>query len=72
MFQMALNLYVATRLLMKGWEIAGEEALGMRPVEDAHSPLYGTVPAPRVLQNQLDRNLESYIIGKERLFLKTL
>jgi hypothetical protein len=57
---------------MKGWEIAGEETLGMRAVEDDESPLHGSIPAPRVLHNQLDGKLESYIVAKEKKLLKAM
>ena len=70
--RMTLELWTATRLLMKGWDIAGEETLGLSNIEDVRCPLNGTIPAPRVLQNQLDRNLESYIIAKERNLLRAL
>lgn len=57
---------------MKGWEIAGDETLGMSVVSDDECPLQGSVPAPRVLQNQLDRKLECYIVDKERELLKAV
>jgi len=57
---------------MKGWSITGKEDLGMRVVEDMECPLNGSIPAPRVLQNQLDRNLESYIVTRERDLLKAV
>ena len=67
-----MELWTASCLLLKGWTITGEETLGMQTVEDTDCPLYGTVPAPRVLQNQLDRSLEVYIIAKEKELLKTI
>ena len=70
--QMAMELWTATRLLMKGWEISGDDRLGMTLVKDMRSPLHGTVPAPRVLQNQLDSNLESYIMRRERDLLRAV
>lgn len=57
---------------MKGWSLTGEETLEMREVEDIECPLHGYIPAPRVLQNQLDRNLESYIVAKEKMLLKVI
>jgi hypothetical protein len=57
---------------MKGWTITSEETLGMRKVEDIECPLHASIPAPRVLQNQLDRNLECYIIAKEKQLLKAI
>lgn len=69
---LALKLWAANRLLMKGWEIGGHETLGMSRVADVGSYLFDTIPAPRVLQNQLDRNLELYIARTELTFLKAL
>jgi hypothetical protein len=57
---------------MKGWSITGEDTLGMCVVEDMECPLNGSIPAPRVLQNQLDRNLESYIVAKEQDLLQAV
>jgi hypothetical protein len=57
---------------MKRWEIGGDETLGMCRVTDIMSSLFGTIPAPRVLQNQLDRNLELHIATTELEFLKEL
>ncbi len=70
--RLALRLWAANRLLMKGWEICGHERLGMKTVDRMESPLYGSVPAPRVLQNQLDHLLESEIVETERRLLKNL
>lgn len=57
---------------MKGWTIAEKNALGMGMVEDNKCPLHGSVPAPRVLQNQLDRMLELYIMHTELSLLKAI
>jgi hypothetical protein len=57
---------------MKGWEIGGSDTLEMCRVTDERSYLFNTILAPRVLQNQLDRNLELYITGNEIKFLKAL
>ena len=62
----ALRLWTANRLLMKGWQLIGPETLGMPLFPD------GSLPAPRVLQNQLDRILESHIARAEGLVLKEL
>ena len=69
---LALKFWAANRLLMKGWEISGHKTLGMCRVTDVGSYLFDTIPAPRVLQNQLDRNLELYIARIELAFLKAL
>ncbi|GIZ48183.1 hypothetical protein CKM354_001125600 [Cercospora kikuchii] len=70
--QLALHLWAANRLLMKGWQISGPEHLGMERNNDTRCPLFGTIPAPRVLQNQLDHMLEEYIASIEQQVLKTL
>ncbi|KAL9027847.1 MAG: hypothetical protein Q9196_003692 [Gyalolechia fulgens] len=72
MIRLALRLWAANRLLMKGWEIYGQERLGMKIVDRIESPLHGSVPAPRVLQNQLDHLLEYEIVETERHLLKNL
>lgn len=63
----ALRLWAANRLLVKGWQAA----VGF-PVATPDSPLVNTVPAPRVLQHQLDRILELYICQLERQLLPML
>lgn len=57
---------------MKGWEICGHEGLEMKIVDRIESPLHRSVPAPRVLQNQLDHLLEYEIVETERHLLKNL
>lgn len=57
---------------MEGWALTGKETLEMREVNDIECPLHGSIPAPRVLQNQLDRNLESCIVTTERILLKSI
>lgn len=69
---LALRFWAANRLLMKGWEISGQQTLGMCNVTDVSSYLIDTIPAPRVLQNRLDLNLELYIAKTELQLLKAL
>lgn len=69
---LALRLWAANRLLMKEWEIGGPETLGMCKVTDSSSCLFDTIPAPRVILNQLDRNLELYIATTGPEFLRAL
>jgi hypothetical protein len=57
---------------MTGWQLAVPGDLGMLPVKHRGSLLNGTTPAPRVLQNQLDRILEQYCAKKELECLKEL
>ncbi|CAG5138842.1 uncharacterized protein ALTATR162_LOCUS450 [Alternaria atra] len=65
LLQGVLNLWSAHCLLMAGWQLAVPGDLGMFPVIHQGSLLNGTTPAPRVLQNQLDRMLEQYCADKE-------
>jgi hypothetical protein len=67
-----LDLWAAHQLLMKGWELSTPGSLGMFTVNDVSSALYGTIPAPRVLQNQLDKYLEEYCAITEVECLKEL
>ena len=74
---LALHLWAASRLLTNGWEIhapeiPGTELLGMHVVDNLDSPLYGTVPAPRVVQNQLDSSLEVHVAQTESKLLTKL
>lgn len=69
---MSLKLWTANRLLMKGWELITDRTYDSWSISDQESSLFGTVPAPRVLQNQLDRNLASYMAKQEGVFLKEL
>jgi len=57
---------------MEGWQLVVPGSLGMSVVTDQQSFLYGTTPAPRVLQNQLDRILERYCADREAQCLKAL
>lgn len=47
-------------------------SLGMPLVMDRTSFLFNTIPAPRVLQNQLDSRLERYCAVQEGKYLKVL
>jgi hypothetical protein len=57
---------------MQGWKLTLPGSLDMSPVVDPESFLYGITPAPRVVQNQLDRRLERYCAEKEAEYLKAL
>lgn len=66
-------MWAANRLLMKGWSITGgDELLGMSVVNEPASLLHDTIPAPKVLQNQLDHLLERQIFETESSLLKEL
>ena len=68
----ALKLWAATNLLMTGWRIVSGKVLGLKKVEEHGSPWFGAVPAPRVVQNQLDHQLEREIIVLERGLLRSI
>ncbi|KAH8799640.1 hypothetical protein F5884DRAFT_112259 [Xylogone sp. PMI_703] len=70
--ELALKLWAANRLLMEGWQLEGEDLLEMPVVKQSDCPLYNKVPVPRVLENQLDRHLESHIVNIEGRLLKML
>lgn len=57
---------------MEEWQFADEDLLGMAVVEQSNCPLQSIVPIPRILHNQLDRCLESWIINVESDLLKML
>jgi len=66
-------MWSANRLLMQGWSIVGgDELLGMSIVNEPASLLHNTIPAPKVIQNQLDHLLERQIFETEELLLKQL
>lgn len=63
----AQHLLTATYLLVTGWQLGASP-----PITDPSSPYYGSSPAPRVLQNELDRRLEWYISSLESRLLADL
>ena len=66
-------MWAANRLLMQGWSIVGgDEILGMSVIDEPASLLHNTVPAPKVIQNQLDHLLEGQIYDTEEKLLKEL
>lgn len=65
-------LWVAHRLLMRGWEVSEHESLGMSTVTDNRTSLYKRCPAPLVVENQGDQKLEQYIANLEVPVLKEL
>ena len=52
--------------------MGGDELLGMSVIEEPASLLHNTVPAPKVIQNQLDHLLEGKIYDTEEKLLKEL
>lgn len=67
-----LHVWTAHQLLIKGWQMTVPGSLGMPLVMDQTSFLFNTIPAPRVLQNQLDSRLERYCAVQEGKYLKML
>ncbi|PCD22223.1 hypothetical protein AU210_016014 [Fusarium oxysporum f. sp. radicis-cucumerinum] len=62
-----LELLTALRLLRVGWQFSGEETLGMSRVLDEQSAFFGTIPVPRMIQNQLNHLLEKIMEKSEKL-----
>lgn len=58
---MCLELYTALQLLRRGWRFAGEPSLGMLPIEGEQSAWKGECPVPRMVQNQLNHQLELHM-----------
>ncbi|KAM4066683.1 hypothetical protein HRG_000745 [Hirsutella rhossiliensis] len=67
MLGLVLDLWSATVLLMKGWQVKDGPVISA-PLD----PYVNTSPAPRVLQNQLDSLLERHIVEVEGAFLTLL
>lgn len=69
---LALQLWTATRLLMKGWQAPENPLLGIERVDNPDSPYHHMSPAPRVLQNQVDGRIEAHVARVELQLLKEL
>lgn len=54
-----------------GWHFAGTERLEMSEVKDTSSPWYGITPVPRMLQNQLNHQLELKMVELDEKIMKT-
>ena len=58
---------------MQGWSIVdSDELLGMSVINEPASLLHKTVPAPKVIQNQLDHLLERQIFEIEESLLNEI
>ncbi|KAH6714551.1 hypothetical protein BKA61DRAFT_723325 [Leptodontidium sp. MPI-SDFR-AT-0119] len=55
-----------------GWHFAGPEKLGMSLVDDEASPWYGITPVPRMLQNQLNHQLELKMAELDEKIMKNI
>ncbi|PON17994.1 hypothetical protein C2W62_10285 [Candidatus Entotheonella serta] len=67
LLSLARHLWAATILLIKGWQVKGGDL-----IMDHLDPYIYTSPAPKVLQSQLDKILETYIVNTEIKFLDLL
>lgn len=57
---------------MKGWQAPENPLLGIIRVDNPGSPYHQTLPAPRVLQNQIDSRIEAHVARVELQLLKEL
>lgn len=57
---------------MKGWQAPENPLLGIYRVDNPGSPYHQTLPAPRVLQNQIDSRIEAHVARVELQLLKEL
>lgn len=57
---------------MKGWQAPENPLLGIFRVDNPGSPYHQTLPAPRVLQNQIDSRIEAHVARVELQLLKEL
>ncbi|RQM07076.1 hypothetical protein DH86_00000224 [Scytalidium sp. 3C] len=69
--QHCLELYTVLGLMRIGWHFAGTERLEMSEVKDTSSPWYGITPVPRMLQNQLNHQLELKMVELDEKIMKT-
>ncbi|KAI8648873.1 5'-deoxynucleotidase [Fusarium sp. Ph1] len=67
-----LAMYTALRLLRVGWRFAGEETLGMTRVQSKDSAWHGIIPVPRMIQNQLNHQLERILVEWDKEVLLAL
>lgn len=54
-----------------GWHFAGTESLGMSVVDNKSSPWHGIKPVPRMLQNQLNHQLELKMAEIDETIMKS-
>ncbi|KAL6713797.1 hypothetical protein ACLMJK_008289 [Lecanora helva] len=58
----ALDMWSATRMVEKSWQIVGEDTLGMKTVVDTESPLYNMIPVTPIMNTQLDQIVIQHIL----------
>ena len=77
----ALQLWVGSRIIERGWHIVGDESMGVKTMDDPSCPYYGTKPITMALDYQIDytfmqdlrrrrdavlRNLKARIMKRKR------
>ena len=65
-------MYTTLRLISIGWQISGEETLGMTRVTERFSAWEEIVPEPRMVKNQLGHLLELNTTELDRKILKAV
>ncbi|KAG0637455.1 hypothetical protein HOY80DRAFT_1010687 [Tuber brumale] len=69
----ALRLWAAQIIYFKGvWRISGQNKVGMFPIQDPRSKLYGITPLPRLANQQLDARVEEWMAQREQGLLTEL
>ncbi|CAZ82073.1 unnamed protein product [Tuber melanosporum] len=69
----ALRLWAAQIIYFKGvWRISGQNKVGMFPIQDPKSKLYGITPLPRLANQQLDARVEEWMAQREQGLLTEL
>ena len=53
--QRAIDIWAATRLIERTWELCGEETLGIKPIRNKNDPWEGHVPVTPIMDQQLDQ-----------------
>ncbi|RPA99491.1 hypothetical protein L873DRAFT_1828020 [Choiromyces venosus 120613-1] len=69
----ALRLWAAQIIYFKGvWRINGPNKVGMFPIQDPKSKVYGITPLPRLANQQLDARVEEWMAQTEQELLTDL
>ncbi|PWW80523.1 hypothetical protein C7212DRAFT_164996 [Tuber magnatum] len=69
----ALRLWAAQIIYFKGvWRISGQNKVGMFPIQDPKSKIYGIIPLPRLANQQLDARVEEWTAQTEQELLTEL
>lgn len=54
------------------WRISGQNKVGMLPIQDPESKIYGITPLPRLANQQLDARVEGWMAQTEQELLTEL